>query len=137
MIGLLFAVVPYYCHTGIIVSTKCNEECSLFFGDIVSTSGLDSLVSSDEWEIHMQTQGVCWDTCTQNSLSLYSHQTIEIDYTLAKSIIFVYSAYLRSLFPDQINTNSKSRPTTAGSKIRTQANKLVDELMKCTPHYIR
>lgn len=47
------------------------------------------------------------------------------------------NAYLRSLFPHQINTNNKSRPTTAGSKIRTQANKLVDELMKCTPHYIR
>ncbi|XP_021935115.1 unconventional myosin-Ie-like [Zootermopsis nevadensis] len=47
------------------------------------------------------------------------------------------NAFLCSLFPDQINTNSKSRPTTAGSKIRTQANKLVDELMKCTPHYIR
>ena len=62
---------------------------------------------------------------------------MEIDYTLATNIIFVYSAFLRSLFPDQINTNSKSRPTTAGSKIRTQANELVDELMKCTPHYIR
>ncbi|PSN42852.1 Unconventional myosin-Ie [Blattella germanica] len=47
------------------------------------------------------------------------------------------NTFLQSLFPDQINTNSKSRPTTAGSKIRTQANKLVDELMKCTPHYIR
>ncbi|KAG8231097.1 hypothetical protein J437_LFUL011176 [Ladona fulva] len=44
---------------------------------------------------------------------------------------------VRSLFPDQISSGSKSRPTTAGSKIRTQANKLVDELMKCTPHYIR
>jgi len=47
------------------------------------------------------------------------------------------NAFLRSLFPDPINTNSKSRPTTAGSKIRTQANQLVEELMKCTPHYIR
>ncbi|KAJ4435524.1 Unconventional myosin-Ie [Periplaneta americana] len=47
------------------------------------------------------------------------------------------NSFLRSLFPDQINSNSKSRPTTAGNKIRTQANKLVDELMKCTPHYIR
>ena len=52
-------------------------------------------------------------------------------------LIFVFSTFLCSLFPDQINTNSKSRPTTAGSKIRTQANKLVEELMKCTPHYIR
>ncbi|XP_071442826.1 unconventional myosin-Ie-like [Hetaerina americana] len=47
------------------------------------------------------------------------------------------NAFIQALFPDQINTGSKSRPTTAGSKIRTQANKLVEELMKCTPHYIR
>nr|CAD7461900.1 unnamed protein product [Timema tahoe] len=45
--------------------------------------------------------------------------------------------FIRSLFPDQLDSNSKSRPTTSGSKIRTQANKLVDELKKCTPHYIR
>ncbi|KYM77915.1 Myosin-Ie [Atta colombica] len=31
----------------------------------------------------------------------------------------------------------KSRPTTAGSKIRNQASRLVDQLIKCTPHYIR
>ncbi|CAG7632406.1 unnamed protein product [Allacma fusca] len=44
--------------------------------------------------------------------------------------------FIRALFPDQVD-NSCSRPTTAGSKIRTQANELVDALMKCTPHYIR
>lgn len=32
---------------------------------------------------------------------------------------------------------TKSRPTTAGSKIRNQANQLVSKLMTCTPHYIR
>uniref|UniRef100_A0A8C3ATC9 Osteoclast-stimulating factor 1 n=1 Tax=Cyclopterus lumpus TaxID=8103 RepID=A0A8C3ATC9_CYCLU len=31
----------------------------------------------------------------------------------------------------------KSRPTTASSKIKSQANDLVKTLMKCTPHYIR
>ncbi|KAK1897332.1 Unconventional myosin-If [Dissostichus eleginoides] len=31
----------------------------------------------------------------------------------------------------------KSRPTTASSKIKKQANDLVSTLMKCTPHYIR
>ncbi|GLH11924.1 Unconventional myosin IC [Gryllus bimaculatus] len=42
-----------------------------------------------------------------------------------------------SLFPDQVSASAKSRPTTAGSKIRTQANQLVEQLMQCTPHYIR
>ena len=48
------------------------------------------------------------------------------------------SAFIRGLFPEVLsNTGSKSRPTTAGSKIKSQANQLVEALMKCTPHYIR
>ncbi|XP_057697069.1 unconventional myosin-If isoform X1 [Corythoichthys intestinalis] len=45
--------------------------------------------------------------------------------------------FIRFLFPENINTDKKSRPTTAGSKIKRQANDLVNTLMKCTPHYIR
>jgi myosin-1 len=47
------------------------------------------------------------------------------------------NAFIRSLFPDDISPDKKTRPTTAGSKIKTQANDLVSRLMKCTPHYIR
>lgn len=47
------------------------------------------------------------------------------------------NTFIRSLFPDVIQTGAKSRPTTAGTKIRTQANQLVDTLTKCFPHYIR
>ncbi|XP_050729402.1 unconventional myosin-Ie-like isoform X2 [Eriocheir sinensis] len=47
------------------------------------------------------------------------------------------NAFIRKLFPDVIQTGAKGRPTTAGTKIRTQANHLVDTLMKCYPHYIR
>ncbi|KAK6309050.1 hypothetical protein J4Q44_G00205130 [Coregonus suidteri] len=39
--------------------------------------------------------------------------------------------------PENLNTDKKSRPTTASSKIKKQANDLVNTLMKCTPHYIR
>uniref|UniRef100_A0A8B9K302 Osteoclast-stimulating factor 1 n=1 Tax=Astyanax mexicanus TaxID=7994 RepID=A0A8B9K302_ASTMX len=46
-------------------------------------------------------------------------------------------SFIRSLFPENLNTDKKGRPTTAGSKIKRQANELVDTLMKCTPHYIR
>ncbi|CAL9696483.1 unnamed protein product [Knipowitschia caucasica] len=45
--------------------------------------------------------------------------------------------FLRSLFPENLNTDKKGRPTTASSKIKKQANDLVNTLMKCTPHYIR
>uniref|UniRef100_A0A1B6CWE6 Myosin motor domain-containing protein n=1 Tax=Clastoptera arizonana TaxID=38151 RepID=A0A1B6CWE6_9HEMI len=49
------------------------------------------------------------------------------------------NVFVRSLFPEELNTGAKtkSRPTTAGTKIRTQANKLISKLMLSTPHYIR
>uniref|UniRef100_A0A6Q2WTA7 Osteoclast-stimulating factor 1 n=1 Tax=Esox lucius TaxID=8010 RepID=A0A6Q2WTA7_ESOLU len=46
-------------------------------------------------------------------------------------------AFIRALFPENLNAEKKGRPTTAGSKIKKQANDLVQTLMKCTPHYIR
>ncbi|KAM6981227.1 unconventional myosin-Ie isoform 2-T2 [Aplochiton taeniatus] len=46
-------------------------------------------------------------------------------------------AFIRALFPENLNSEKKGRPTTAGSKIKKQANDLVGTLMKCTPHYIR
>ncbi|XP_029318030.1 unconventional myosin-Ie isoform X2 [Cottoperca gobio] len=46
-------------------------------------------------------------------------------------------AFIRALFQESLNTEKKGRPTTAGSKIKKQANDLVSTLMKCTPHYIR
>ncbi|XP_033030579.1 unconventional myosin-Ie-like [Lacerta agilis] len=45
--------------------------------------------------------------------------------------------FIRDLFPDNLNAEKKGRPTTAGSKIKRQANDLVGTLMKCTPQYIR
>lgn len=47
------------------------------------------------------------------------------------------NTFIRSLFPDVIQVGSKTRPSTAGTKIRTQANELVTTLTKCVPHYIR
>lgn len=47
------------------------------------------------------------------------------------------SEFLASLFPEDVSGQTKGRPSTASSKIKTQANKLVETLMKCTPHYIR
>uniref|UniRef100_A0A8C9TUG2 Osteoclast-stimulating factor 1 n=2 Tax=Scleropages formosus TaxID=113540 RepID=A0A8C9TUG2_SCLFO len=45
--------------------------------------------------------------------------------------------FIKALFPANLNAEKKGRPTTAGSKIKKQANDLVSTLMKCTPHYIR
>uniref|UniRef100_A0A8C5A1C9 Myosin IEa n=1 Tax=Gadus morhua TaxID=8049 RepID=A0A8C5A1C9_GADMO len=46
-------------------------------------------------------------------------------------------SFIRGLFQENLNAEKKGRPTTAGSKIKKQANDLVSTLMKCTPHYIR
>ncbi|XP_015665521.1 unconventional myosin-If [Protobothrops mucrosquamatus] len=46
-------------------------------------------------------------------------------------------AFIRMLFPEKLDSDKKGRPTTAGTKIKKQANDLVNTLMKCTPHYIR
>ncbi|XP_071795334.1 unconventional myosin-Ie-like [Asterias amurensis] len=45
--------------------------------------------------------------------------------------------FIQCLFPEKLGASEKKRPTTASTKIRTQANLLVTRLMKCTPHYIR
>jgi len=44
--------------------------------------------------------------------------------------------FVARLFPENTAT-MKARPTTAGTKIRTQANLLVEKLMSCQPHYVR
>ncbi|XP_076977686.1 unconventional myosin-If isoform X2 [Tamandua tetradactyla] len=46
-------------------------------------------------------------------------------------------AFLRMLFPEKLDVDKKGRPSTAGSKIKKQANDLVATLRRCTPHYIR
>ncbi|XP_034029626.1 myosin IEb [Thalassophryne amazonica] len=45
--------------------------------------------------------------------------------------------FIRALFPENLEAEKRGRPTTASSKIKKQANSLVQTLMKCTPHYIR
>lgn len=45
--------------------------------------------------------------------------------------------FIAQLFPENIEKMSRGRPSTVSTKIKTQANKLVETLMKCTPHYIR
>ncbi|XP_034466328.1 myosin IEb [Hippoglossus hippoglossus] len=45
--------------------------------------------------------------------------------------------FIRALFPENLEAEKRGRPSTASSKIKKQANTLVQTLMKCTPHYIR
>ncbi|KAI0877242.1 P-loop containing nucleoside triphosphate hydrolase protein [Hypoxylon argillaceum] len=45
--------------------------------------------------------------------------------------------FVHSLFPQQVDQNNRKQPPTAGDRIRSSANALVETLMKCQPSYIR
>ncbi|KAF7532329.1 hypothetical protein G7054_g8084 [Neopestalotiopsis clavispora] len=45
--------------------------------------------------------------------------------------------FVHTLFPAQVDTDNRKQPPTAGDRIKTSANALVDTLMKCQPSYIR
>ena len=46
--------------------------------------------------------------------------------------------FLQKLFQsDKVDRGGRGRPTTAGSKIKSQANELVKQLRTCVPHYVR
>jgi len=45
--------------------------------------------------------------------------------------------FVHTLFPQQVDQDNRRQPPTAGDRIRTSANALVDTLMKCQPSYIR
>uniref|UniRef100_A0A672QA52 Osteoclast-stimulating factor 1 n=1 Tax=Sinocyclocheilus grahami TaxID=75366 RepID=A0A672QA52_SINGR len=56
---------------------------------------------------------------------------------LFSDIIELMQSSELDLFPENLEAEKRGRPSTAGSKIKKQANNLVQTLMKCTPHYIR
>jgi len=66
--------------------------------------------------------------CFKNNDNLYA--------SLVQCIQCTNFQFLLDRFPENMN-DSKSAPTTAGTKIRGSANHLVKRLSACTPHYIR
>jgi myosin I len=47
------------------------------------------------------------------------------------------NSFVHELFPNQVDQDDKRRPPTAGDKIKSSANELVETLMQATPSYIR
>lgn len=45
--------------------------------------------------------------------------------------------FLLSLFPEDVSSPQKKRPTTAGFKIKSSAGALMATLSQCNPHYVR
>ncbi|KAJ1920248.1 class II myosin [Mycoemilia scoparia] len=47
------------------------------------------------------------------------------------------NTFLRNLFPEPVNPDTKKRPPTASDRIKVSANELFTKLMQCQPSYIR
>jgi myosin-1 len=45
--------------------------------------------------------------------------------------------FIHTIFPNQVDNDNRKQPPSAGDRIRTSANALVETLMKCQPSYIR
>ncbi|KAK3300183.1 P-loop containing nucleoside triphosphate hydrolase protein [Chaetomium fimeti] len=45
--------------------------------------------------------------------------------------------FLHDIFPQQVDQDNRKQPPSAGDRIKTSANALVETLMKCQPSYIR
>jgi len=60
---------------------------------------------------------------------------------LLKDLLLLLSnssnTFVHTLFPNQVDTDNRRRPPTAGDKIKASANDLVATLMKAQPSYIR
>ena len=60
---------------------------------------------------------------------------------LLKGLLNMFQAsqnpFVHSLFPNQVDQDNRKQPPTAGDRIRTSANALVETLMRCQPSYIR
>ncbi|KAG0238392.1 class II myosin [Actinomortierella wolfii] len=60
---------------------------------------------------------------------------------LSKDILTLIASstnnFLATLFPEPVDLDNKKRPPTAGDKIKASAGLLVQNLMQCSPSYIR
>ncbi|KAI5457936.1 myosin-5 [Mariannaea sp. PMI_226] len=60
---------------------------------------------------------------------------------LVKGILNLFqhsgNQFIHTLFPNQVDQDNRRQPPSAGDRIRTSANALVETLMKCQPSYIR
>ncbi|NWY44937.1 MYO1F protein, partial [Sylvia atricapilla] len=89
---------------------------------------------------HSPTHHSCDPSCPQVSYDVNGFCERNRDVLFTDLIELMQSSeygFIRMLFPEKLDSDKKGRPTTAGSKIKKQANDLVNTLMKCTPHYIR
>ncbi|CAK7269723.1 class II myosin [Sporothrix epigloea] len=83
---------------------------------------------------------------------IIKHYAGEVSYTvegitdknkdqLLKGLLNLFQAsqnkFVHEIFPNQVDQDNRKQPPTAGDRIKSSANALVDTLMRCQPSYIR
>ncbi|EEB13134.1 myosin Ie, putative [Pediculus humanus corporis] len=93
---------------------------------------------NDSFIIHHYAGKVSYDVhgfCDKNRDVLFSDLVELMQSSESKLLCRLFQHEDRS--SGSSSNRRKSRPTTAGNKIRTQANALVEKLKNCRPHYVR
>ena len=93
---------------------------------------------NDSFIIHHYAGKVSYDVhgfCDKNRDVLFSDLVELMQSSESKLLCRLFQDEDRS--SGSSSNRRKSRPTTAGNKIRTQANALVEKLKNCRPHYVR
>uniref|UniRef100_A0A8D2DGK8 Myosin IF n=1 Tax=Sciurus vulgaris TaxID=55149 RepID=A0A8D2DGK8_SCIVU len=138
--GIRWTPIEYFNNKVVcdLIENKAPPGIMSVLDDVCATmhatgGGADqTLLWSAGFVIHHYAGKVSYDVsgfCERNRDVLFS-DLIELMQTSEQ-------AFLRMLFPEKLDVDKKGRPSTAGSKIKKQANDLVATLKRCTPHYIR
>uniref|UniRef100_T1JDZ8 Myosin motor domain-containing protein n=1 Tax=Strigamia maritima TaxID=126957 RepID=T1JDZ8_STRMM len=126
----IMSVLDDICATMHAVNEGADETLQMKLNGAVG-SHQHYQVTTDGFIIHHYAGKVTYDVngfCEKNRDVLFS-DIIQLMQSSQKP-------FIRSLFPEDFNSTGR-RPTTVSNKIKSQANMLVETLMKCIPHYIR
>eukprot|EP00761_Pharyngomonas_kirbyi_P012356 gb/GECH01012383.1/.p1 GENE.gb/GECH01012383.1/~~gb/GECH01012383.1/.p1 ORF type:complete len:1469 (+),score=336.96 gb/GECH01012383.1/:1-4407(+) len=128
----IFSVLDDTCHT--VHAMDASQADQKF------VSKCDDNFSSHQ---HYQGRGAMFNIkhyagdVTYNSSGFTEKNRDQLYVTLIECMQSSNDQFIRSFFPEDTNSDSRKRPTTAGFKIKNSAQALVEALMRCQPHYIR
>ncbi|KAH9256360.1 hypothetical protein BASA81_005593 [Batrachochytrium salamandrivorans] len=130
------------------VLAYCDEEC------IVPNGSDKSLLSKLNSKLgpHAHYQSLATSKNNDGTEFTIKHYAGDVTYSsegfLEKNMDLLYrdlvelmgsskSKMLQELFPEALEKHDGKKPITAGSQFRIDMQNLVDDLMKCDPHYVR
>ncbi|GME67798.1 unnamed protein product [[Candida] boidinii] len=126
----IFAALNDACATAHADSTAADQSFSQRLNMVASNAHFE--LRSNKFIVKHYAGDVTYDVNTMTDKN--KDQMLK---DLLEAIKTSENPFLNGLFPDAIDESSKRRPPTAGDKIKTSANLLVDTLSKAQPSYIR